>query len=684
MGCCCFGREKHIPVKPPVMRRTSVDSSGETDRLLKKSPPTKPPSTKPPVLTSVIVDSSSDSSDEPDIPVRTLSVSLQLKGVTKTSTYDGLPVYYVIVGWGPAAAINHSTLRQSEFGKERLKGYKVMQIGYPNPWPKYLLHGMGQPPYLLSLPGFRTQPYAGNPPLVDSGFNSGSFGSAVDTELTLLSKEYPDAEGRYGVVLWIQTKAKEIPSGDFYTSLTAETTLKGEMTGADIRKLLDPELTQIFPPDVRYRVFALVSLSKTAQRLEVFYADFIDICTGSGRPQVIAPAHASVAQSRTPPWIFPEAWTEERSSRRVLNGIDAIRREMVWTDGERVCVTAGGGIALNVAEKARNQRCTLDWSARSGLFANTFELNPRNDTFLKHPFTKKPMEYNERRACGVDAEAKLMPPYANLRLATNATIKSVDIEDQSVLVKLEGGGAAIRDFWEKSKGLADDAWEFSDEYTIWANKDRRGAVVARPKFYDRLVIPTGLQTTGFGQPCYYAHHLLTGTQGRINGQDFVFDTPLSGGNFIVREGRMLGLKSPDGEASVRLLGAAGQMYPGIPVPATWTPASTTETTPRIMMWKYRYHLAASAVVDGFILAGINIAHANRFFDDGKANRNINTMTPAEIAKAARAHADEIGERRRNSNGYKSLEHLNKMLELGVDDALESVAFQFNYDGAEVL
>ena len=76
------------------------------------------------------------------------------------------------------------------------------------------------------------------------------------------------------MVLWIQTKAKEIPSGDFYTSLTSETTLKGEMTGADIRKLLDPELTQVFPPDVRYRVFALVSISTTEQNLQVsFYAD---------------------------------------------------------------------------------------------------------------------------------------------------------------------------------------------------------------------------------------------------------------------------------------------------------------------------------------------------------------------------------------------------------------------------
>jgi hypothetical protein len=501
----------------------------------------------------------------------------------------------------------------------------VLQIGFPNPWPNYLCTAWDSRLICSAFPDSHAA-YAGNPPLVDSGFNSGSFGSAVDTELTLLSKEYPDAEGRYGMVLWIQTKAKEIPSGDFYTSLTSETTLKGEVTGADIRKLLDPELTRVFPPDVRYRVFALVSISTTEQNLQVFYADFIDICTGSGRPQVIAPVHACVSQSRTPPWIFPEAWTKERSSRRVLNGIDAIRREMVWKDRERGCVTAGGGIALNVAEKARNQECTLDWSARGGLFANTFELNPRNDTFLKHPVTKKPMEYNDRRACGVDAEVKLMPPFENLRFATNATVKTVDITDQFVLVKLEGGGAAIRDFWEKSKGLADGSWEFSDEYVDWATKNGRDGVMASPQFYDRLVIPTGLQTTVFGQPCYYAHHLLTGAQGRINGQDFVFDTPLGEANFIVREGRMppwhadprFGRFANDRGLSRRNSGAF-QCRP------CWNPASTTETTPRIMMWKYRYHLAASAVPDGLFWRN-SIAHANHFFDDGKPNRNINTMS----------------------------------------------------------
>ena len=48
-----------------------------------------------------------------------------------------------------------------------------------------------------------------------------------------------------------------------------------------------------------------------------------------------------------------------------------------------------------------------------------------------------------------------------------------------MLVKLEGEGAEIRDFWEKSKGLADDSWEFSNEYSEWATEERTGNGVRR-------------------------------------------------------------------------------------------------------------------------------------------------------------------------------------------------------------
>ncbi len=54
--------------------------------------------------------------------------------------------YYVIIGQGPAAVINHTTLRQSKAGKQRLGDLPVLHIGFADPWSLYHEHGMGHPP----------------------------------------------------------------------------------------------------------------------------------------------------------------------------------------------------------------------------------------------------------------------------------------------------------------------------------------------------------------------------------------------------------------------------------------------------------------------------------------------------------------------------------------------------------
>src|SRR5438270_7517202 len=71
------------------------------------------------------------------------------------------PLYYVIIGRGPMAVVNHRTLLESEWGRARLGNYPVIHVGFPNPWPRYLRHGLGQPNHLLSFPAFRNQPSIG-------------------------------------------------------------------------------------------------------------------------------------------------------------------------------------------------------------------------------------------------------------------------------------------------------------------------------------------------------------------------------------------------------------------------------------------------------------------------------------------------------------------------------------------
>lgn len=96
-------------------------------------------------------------------------------------------VYYVIIGRGPMAVVNHRTLRESEWGQDRIGLRPVLHIGAPNPWPQYMQHGLGQPNHLLSFPAFVNQPVDG--PQRDGGLDSQHFGQRITAEFDALEKE---------------------------------------------------------------------------------------------------------------------------------------------------------------------------------------------------------------------------------------------------------------------------------------------------------------------------------------------------------------------------------------------------------------------------------------------------------------------------------------------------------------
>src|SRR5262249_19190262 len=126
-----------------------------------------------------------------------------------------------------------------------------------------------------------------------------------------------------------------------------------------------------------YRLCLYDPVTSTAS---LVYAAKIDICTGPGRPNVFAPSRADTDQARRarpPPWLPPERWSQqdEWRNRRTMNGVDAIRDEVAWAAHERICITGGGGVGLNGAEKARNNNCFLDWFGRAGVM-DIFD-NPR-------------------------------------------------------------------------------------------------------------------------------------------------------------------------------------------------------------------------------------------------------------------------------------------------------------------
>lgn len=557
------------------------------------------------------------------------------------------PIYYVIVGRGPAAVINHATLVQSDFGQARLGTLPVMHIGFQNPWPNYLQHGMGQPPHLLSLPGFDAgnQPTGG--PQHDGGLDSTHFGARINDEFERLRAlggvgERGAVSTKAGWVARIQAPGDTSPpplnNGPAYNfaNEVGGTALHTRL--ADACGLPHANFGNRNPKPYRLIVYV-----PTADAIETIYADYIDVCTGPGRPTVppLGGEAAEYTAARTPPWLSPEIWgtgafaAMNLHQRIILNGVDAIRNEVPWANGERVCVSAGGGVGLNGAEKARNHQAKLDWFGRTSL-RDTFN-NPRNKTFLWHVLDGRtmtaadPLPDNDTMP-GADNDSYLLPTAGNLRYGKGASITGAAVNLATVTVTLGPSGTPqIRDFWGAPHlGLANGAWAVSAAYT-----EHNGGQPASQD-YQRLVVPAGQAAAGLGLAQYLVSHI---------GGMAAFEV----GN------RMICLQSGDGR--VRVLGAAAQTYPGFAVVPN-TPPGTHGDTPQGRMWNYRDQIPVSAVPDGFILSGINIALANQALP---ANTNVNTMTRAELLTAllpqgdqAQPMRDAIVTARSAQNGFANL------------------------------
>gem|GEM_PF-3724385 len=565
------------------------------------------------------------------------------------------PIFYVIAGAGPAAVINHSTLVHSEFGRKRLEEspagrLPILHIGFKNPWARYMQHGMGQLPYLLSLPGFKGENQVkANAATKDGGLDSRVFAGGIDKQFEhLRGLEAKRWEGvpteRLKKLKWpwmqawvalVQTRAKE--------ALTAD--LKDEAGGTDVMSPINAIINNDYPnyPDVKLAPYRLLTVRREESEwiAEFIYCQFIDFCTGTGRPRVnIKPADTPEhKKALTPPWLDPATWTALIGERRILSGMDAICDEVVWAGNERICVPKGGGIALNAAEKAVHNGCYLDWFDDKGPLTVTF-ANPRNYTFLKH-WTK-----NEARGVGENepghkalADEDMIPHYEKGRLgkfAMVSTAKLVDSDSKVEVTLTTTGKDLIRASNRGSASLLDGCWQ---------------SIMGQPgpsKKYDRLALPHGLEAKEVGQPHWIARHLEIKKE-ILNADD----------------GRMLGLGTAD--QSIRLLGAAAQVFPLFTV-TDYKPQTDT-VSPMAKMWDYRATLPVSTVPDGFILSAVNIAAANKFFTVATPNRNINTLrlsdvetylNVANVSEFAKL-ADLIVAERNVSNGYKDVDDLIEKL-----------------------
>ncbi|MGH1347828.1 MAG: hypothetical protein ACRBN8_40110 [Nannocystales bacterium] len=567
-------------------------------------------------------------------------------------------VFYVIIGRGPAGVTNCTTLFGCAKGLERLDGRRVLQVGFKNPWPTYLKHGMGQPGYLLTLPGFAAQPNATGTE-VDGGLDSREFGAAIDVQLAKLVTDNGVVE-RPGWVVWIQKKGAD-------DTKPVEEDFTPEAGGPEIYAALGTAIEAAnrendWPDAAEYRVLVLVDDEPT---ILPYYASHIDFCSGPGRPNIFGGGDAR-DQGKTAPWLAPENWDDALKNRRVLNGVDAIVDEVALSNNERICVTAGGGVGLNCAEKSQKKGCWLDWFGRTTL-VNTFD-NPRNQTFLEHAERREAMAvgelnpalfaaaeegdrlaalgepYDTEKAKKEAYEAArdverdkipLYPTHIKLRYGKLASLDRVTTTDTHAVVKLKaskngGPPPLLVDHNRVDNTLTGTTWECTAAYLEAAHNPEWPA-----EEYDRLFIPNGQSPNMLGQPRKYT---------TIEGLTTVD---------AAADGRMLGLQSGDGR--IRLLGAAAQVYNGYAV-GTWEPTSTAA---KDKMWAYREGLPVSTVPDGLILSGVNIATANGYFD-AHPNTNVNTMTKAELTAALPDRdtiVDAIVAKRNVSNGYRDYAEL---------------------------
>ncbi|MCY7376178.1 MAG: hypothetical protein LH472_09435 [Pyrinomonadaceae bacterium] len=326
-----------------------------------------------------------------------INASVQNIGQISLTTDSGklpvykLPVYYVIVGCGTAAMVNHTTLRQTEWGKKQIDDLPLMHIGFKDPWTQYFEHGMGQPPYLLGMPGYHQRPvqmtdvFTHNP-----GCSSKKFAACTQNEWDLLWKKYhtedPETSKFHYKEGWVAVIQKKDGPMSAKVKEVIEKLKKNEdidLTEAKINEKLE----EPFPSDApHYRLVVLVPESEEECRLEFVYAKKIDICTGAGRSAVRFDEKKfdnenAVKIGKTRLCVPPRLWSEKTKKRRVINGPEALMTATTWNKTDRVCVFGSGGIGLNMVERGEGEKCHIDWMART--LAASFNL-PRNDTVLRH------------------------------------------------------------------------------------------------------------------------------------------------------------------------------------------------------------------------------------------------------------------------------------------------------------
>lgn len=259
--------------------------------------------------------------------------------------YTASHEYYVIVGCGFSAVVNHTMLVHLKIAGVPGTPH-ILHIGSTDPWSDYLPLPMGQWPTLLSLPGFHNNP----PKLSQSApLQSTAFAWVTELEWNHLVSTAP----------FYHIDAK-------VTSITAPFSASSPYTVS-----LDNGI------DVR--------------------AVKIDICGGPGPALPLVPtAFRRSPGLLSPPTVLETEYANENSTvfgwPRVLSGSRYLSGSKAKTQrtvgGGSVCVAGGGATAAWCVERAQGLGETVYWLSRESL-QSAFVSSRRNDGLLQGPVTRK-------------------------------------------------------------------------------------------------------------------------------------------------------------------------------------------------------------------------------------------------------------------------------------------------------
>lgn len=559
-----------------------------------------------------------------------------LKNNVNTITQQPPNGYYVIVGMGMAAVVNHTTLRQSKYGKERLslddEVLPVMHVGLEDPWGNYHAHGMGQPPWLLRMPGYHS-PVSRDAGVIRAGLNSRLFAQSTLSELELLEATF-DSYRAEAWVAGIESFDKRLK--DNTTKLDQLSELGLSRTA--LEKVLDTQYKESFPA---YRLLVIMP----DMNAKLIYAHKIDFCSGAGsmrlQPREFTSVPAFFQPASREPWLPPSKWTSEIKQRNVVHGMDGLTEQTEWQSEHRYCIYGSGGIGLNQVERAHDVGNTLDWYSRGSLRA-TFNLE-RNDTVLQdhvawtqangnfiapigplapaglgnlrtakwndsfdaalRPYNPyKPYPSNPKWRFAHNCKIETMSPVKMTTKIKGLRVKLLD-EDTPMMWDIAGDNGTHT---ETELDKTSKAFPFSQGYAGLVN-------TAHADCYNRVILCLGQDQSLIGEPYWLLQDFLGSPVAPI---------------IEIEERRQVALEDPTGD--IRIMGAAATMYPGQDSEARFD-----------LLELYMPELPVSAVQPGFILSAVNIAEANGFFSSDAAktsieNSNINTVTRSEIERRLKA------------------------------------------------